>query len=231
MNPINAYKFLDVYKELGIDFNQLGCIMLDIDNKDIPPFKNIENLYDDENSSVASGNPHVTLLYGLLKSGWEYKKYIEQILTGWACKSVIVDNVSFFDSTNPSLEPYYCIIANMKVSPELQSGHDRLQMLPHIDTFPGYKAHMTIAYINRDEKIRDNIIDYYQGVLAGKTLKVIGLNYGHKPEDMGKSMYCVSCRDKKEPKNIENITLANGRSATRGKCPDCDTTMHKLGLK
>lgn len=230
MKEVNAYKFQQMYEELGISFSQLGCIMLDIDNTDMPPFKNIENLWDNENSSVASGNPHVTLLYGLLKSGTEWKKYVDELLLGWTCPTITIDKVSFFDSPNPDLEPYYCVIAHAKITPELQAGHDRLQMLPHIDTFPGYKAHMTIAYVNRDIKVRDDVIDYYQRALARKTFNVLGLNYGHPPtEEAKKSMYCVSCRDKKEPKEVEQINLKNGRPATRGKCPDCNTAMHRIG--
>lgn len=229
MSEVNAYKFDHIYQELGIDFSQLGCIMLDIDNTTIPAFKNRENLYEDENSSVASGNPHVTLLFGLLKSGEEYKTYIDELLEGWSCKYVVVDKVDFFDSPNPTKEPYYCIIAHMKVTPELQAGHDRLQMLPHVDTFPGYKAHMTIAYINRDEEVKTDVIDYYQNALAGKTFKVLGLNYGRRPVDVDKSMYCVSCKIKKEPKNPRPHQMKNGRQAHRGECPDCNTSMFRLG--
>lgn len=229
MQPVNAYDYQEMYKELGIDFSQLGCIMLDVDANSLPPFTNRDSLYDVQNDSLAIGNPHVTLLFGLLKSGWEYKKYVDLVLKGWNCSQVKIASIGFFDTPKPDEEPYYCIVAHIEITPELQAGHDRLQMLPHVDTFPGYKAHMTIAYIKRDDKIRDDVIDYYSSQIVGKTLKVIGLNYGHKPGETEKSMYCVSCRAKKEPNNLEQVNMKNGRPATKGDCPDCGTKMFRIG--
>jgi len=230
-NQPNAYQFQDIYEELRISFNRLGCIMLDIDPKGLPPFKNVQNLYDNSNNSIASGEPHVTLLYGLMQPGTVWKKYVDEVLEGWSCTEVTVDHVDFFDSPNPGIEPYYCIVAHVKVTPQLQEGHDRLQLLPHIDTFPGYKAHITVAYVNRDDKVRDDTIAYYQEELAGKSFKVKGLNYGTYPgeEKVDKSMYCVSCRDKKEPVNLRPHKMKNGRDAQRGECPDCGTGMFRIG--
>ena len=33
--------------------------------------------------------------------------------------------------------------------------------------------------------------------------------------------YCMKCRAKKEMKDMEKVTMKNGRPATKGKCPDC----------
>jgi len=41
--------------------------------------------------------------------------------------------------------------------------------------------------------------------------------------------YCLKCRAKKEIKNPEPTTLANGRPATKGECPDCGTKIVKMG--
>ena len=32
--------------------------------------------------------------------------------------------------------------------------------------------------------------------------------------------YCVKCKAKKEMKDTEKVTLKNGRSAMKGKCPE-----------
>ena len=40
---------------------------------------------------------------------------------------------------------------------------------------------------------------------------------------------CVKCKAKKEMQNAEQITMKNGRPATKGKCPDCGTGMYKIG--
>jgi DtxR family Mn-dependent transcriptional regulator len=41
--------------------------------------------------------------------------------------------------------------------------------------------------------------------------------------------YCFKCRAKKEIKNVEQVTLKNGRKATQGICPACGTKMFKMG--
>lgn len=41
--------------------------------------------------------------------------------------------------------------------------------------------------------------------------------------------YCVKCRAKKEMKDVEAVTMKNGKPANKGKCPDCETTMFKIG--
>jgi len=43
------------------------------------------------------------------------------------------------------------------------------------------------------------------------------------------TMYCVKCRAKKEVANPEKITMKNGKPALRAKCPDCGTTMFRIG--
>ncbi len=43
--------------------------------------------------------------------------------------------------------------------------------------------------------------------------------------------YCVKCKAKKEMKDPEEVTMKNGRNATKGQCPDCGTKMFKIGGK
>jgi NAD-dependent SIR2 family protein deacetylase len=40
--------------------------------------------------------------------------------------------------------------------------------------------------------------------------------------------YCVKCKAKKQMVNSSEITMANGRQAMKGKCPDCGTGMFKI---
>lgn len=40
--------------------------------------------------------------------------------------------------------------------------------------------------------------------------------------------YCVKCKAKKQMVNSSEITMANGRQAIKGKCPDCGTGMFKI---
>jgi hypothetical protein len=183
MSSFNANQFRYIYKHEGIDLDELGCIMLDLEVYILKIFEESSLYYTKDpkkfwiNGFVANKTPHITLLYGLLQSGNKYRTYIDEVLKGWSIKTVTVKEVGYFESPYEN-EPYYCIVAHIDITPELLEGHERLQMLPHIDTFPGYKAHMTLAYIRKDEKLRDETIDVYNTELKGKELKVKGLNYG-----------------------------------------------------
>jgi len=42
-------------------------------------------------------------------------------------------------------------------------------------------------------------------------------------------MYCVKCREKREGKNHEEVTMKNGKPATKAVCEVCGTTMFKIG--
>jgi len=47
------------------------------------------------------------------------------------------------------------------------------------------------------------------------------------------SFYCVKCRNKKQVSDdkVQKVTMKNGKPAMKSKCPDCDTTMFKIGSK
>jgi len=40
--------------------------------------------------------------------------------------------------------------------------------------------------------------------------------------------YCVKCKAKKEMKDAKEVKMKNGRSAMKGKCPDCGTGMYRI---
>lgn len=40
--------------------------------------------------------------------------------------------------------------------------------------------------------------------------------------------YCVKCKAKKEMKDVEEVTLKNGRKALKGKCPNCGTSLFRI---
>jgi hypothetical protein len=41
--------------------------------------------------------------------------------------------------------------------------------------------------------------------------------------------YCVKCRSKREISNSVQVTMKNGRPATKGTCPVCSTGMYRIG--
>lgn len=42
-------------------------------------------------------------------------------------------------------------------------------------------------------------------------------------------MYCLKCREKKEAKDVEEVTMKNGKPAHKGACPTCNTKMFRIG--
>jgi DNA-directed RNA polymerase subunit RPC12/RpoP len=43
------------------------------------------------------------------------------------------------------------------------------------------------------------------------------------------SGYCVKCKKKNEMLEPKEVTMKNGRKATKGTCPKCGTKMFKIG--
>ena len=181
---LNSHMFENIYKDLVIDVNKLGCVMLNV-----VPQENVsvneEYLYYAKNKDhywidglVINKVGHITILYGLLESALKWEKYVRQVLKGWSVASIEIEDVGFFESPMPD-EPYYCIVAFVKVTDKLLEGKQRLELLPHINTFTEYKPHVTLAYVKKDEKARDFVIEYFESLLKGRTVKLKeGLNLG-----------------------------------------------------
>ena len=41
--------------------------------------------------------------------------------------------------------------------------------------------------------------------------------------------YCLKCREQREMKDAQPITMKNGKAATQGACPTCGTKIFKIG--
>jgi hypothetical protein len=46
---------------------------------------------------------------------------------------------------------------------------------------------------------------------------------------MAAEAYCVKCRAKREIKDPQEVTMKNGRPATKGVCPVCGTAIFRIG--
>jgi len=184
MSEISSNQFPEMYEKLGIHIDELGCVMLDVDASEVQEYPNQEVFYTSPDEKkfwikgfVAGKNPHVTLLFGLMKEGKEYAPYIKTVLADWKIESVKVASLGFFE-TPYGEEPYTCFVAHLEVTPELIEGRQRLQLLPHVDNFPDFKPHVTIGYIKQG--FEDEVFTYYQfeNKLVGKEFKVVGINLG-----------------------------------------------------
>jgi hypothetical protein len=45
---------------------------------------------------------------------------------------------------------------------------------------------------------------------------------------MAEVAYCVKCKQKREMKDTEKVTMKNGRPAMKGTCTVCGTGMYKI---
>jgi hypothetical protein len=171
----------DVYTELGVDTTRMGCIMLDLES--LPNYMRLPEVYgfyDDEMPWVKgfepADKPHVTLLYGLLENGTANRHLVDAVLDGWEpSETLTVDRVQFFPT--PADVPYRPMVLRLdEASHEIAlDAHHRLSLLPHIDTFPGYKSHITVGYVRKDmiSDAPDEPTPY-----GPFDLQVRGLNYG-----------------------------------------------------
>jgi hypothetical protein len=54
-------------------------------------------------------------------------------------------------------------------------------------------------------------------------------NHPHPPEEHMATGYCLKCKEQREIKGAEAITMKNGKPATTGTCPVCGTKIFKIG--
>lgn len=182
MKKFNSNDYKKMYESMWIDTWKLWCIMLDLE-----PIKHFdiseEFLYSSKNKDrywidgmIYDKIAHITLLYWLMESWNKNKKHIDDLLEGINLDNLVIESIGKFDS-NQEDEEYYCIVAHIKKTPELLEAHAKLELLPHINTFPEYKPHMTIAYIKKDDKVLEYLLHELKS-LEWSEVKAKWINYG-----------------------------------------------------
>jgi hypothetical protein len=171
-----AHDFEDIYKDLGINLNTLGCIMLDVEGVDSSDLIEDEDLYYTKNKerfwiNGRVGGSHVTLRYGLLPG--VKRKHVDAVLSNLTLPTSIEVNEKLYTFPSPYRDDRYeCIVAHVK-SPEVFAFNSELGLLPNVNTFTQYLPHVTVAYV-REGWYNENV----GRVLTKTVLKVTGLNYG-----------------------------------------------------
>ena len=181
---MNAYS-VEALKRRGIVVSKLGCVMLDVDGPPISKLLPTTWLYSSSNPgrrwiSGAQDEGHVTLLYGLLDNANAIREDVDEVLDGWEPGQITTDHVGVFPSPFGD-EDYSCIVAHLAVTDDLLDAHARLSLLPHIDTHPTYRPHVTLAYVRKEfEKDAVRLIEQELGcVVGGLDFTPLGLNYGY----------------------------------------------------
>lgn len=178
---MNSHDFEDIYVNLGINLDTLGCVMLKVEPIDISTIIPADWGYTTKHPERfwikgLKGGDHITLLYGLLPvyaSRTDYETAVDTVLDGWKPPQPQMRRVGSFPSPY-SDEPYACIVAHLELD-GLLDAHQRLSFLPHINTFPDYNAHLTLGYVKKE---------YEQRTLAKlvtspfPTIKPISIDYG-----------------------------------------------------
>jgi len=137
---------------------EYGCVMLPV-NDDISAIvrywckKNIntDDLYINEDEGIEGfeDSPHVTVKYGIVEN--DISK-ISDIIEGYDPITIKCGNVEIFD-TNPKFDVVKIHITGDK----LQKLHDMLSEKNDGDSFPEYKPHLTLAYVQKGKG--KNLID------------------------------------------------------------------------
>jgi hypothetical protein len=182
----------DLYSRLGINLSRLGCIMLDTEPIDLGDAIAPEDYYRSDrhdrsfiNGPVAETGAHITLLYGLLTFMWStrgaYIADVDEVLDGWTPPDqVLIGRPRAFQSDFAE-EPYSCIYAPV-MADALEDAHDRLALLPHMNTHTVYRPHLTLAYVRRfaEARVLASLSEQHYRLRSDEEarVKVTGLNYG-----------------------------------------------------
>ncbi len=181
MPDLSAHDFSHVYAALGIDVNKLGCVMADTEPIMVTELvtKPEPDLYFAANpdhfwirGAVGETGAHVTILYGLMQHATKLKAEIHEVLRDWAMDDVTIEKIGVFQAPMDD-EDYECIVAHLKVTPQLLDGHTRLEFLPHVNTFTKYRPHVTLAYVKKGAAKR--WVRELNNALIGKKLAITQL--------------------------------------------------------
>jgi len=173
----SAHQFPHLYKSLGIDINRLGVVMLSFGPHAslVDPSMGLHanDLYASPHPDRTwlGGEPatiksHATLLYGLLPGITEAD--VVDVMAGWQPPTEVISSMvetflPTFPEGDPDHQQYKTLVARLHANEQILDAHQRLSLLPHIDTFAEYKPHVTLAYVKASQA------DQWEWALDGRT--------------------------------------------------------------
>lgn len=177
----SAHQFPAILNDLEINTDKLGCLMLETENPgiDLPGAVPYTSPNPDRTwIKGISTDWHVTVRYGFLP---EVKAdHIQQIVDVCAKpQHLIVHNVDIFKSPYED-ENYECIVASVH-SDKLFDLNKQLSVLPNISTFPEYKPHVTLGYVEKGWwDAYGHQIFMYTGKFVTTGRYILGKTYGDR---------------------------------------------------
>lgn len=127
-------------------------------------------------SGDVSEAAHVTLLYGLMTPAYEQPEAVAEVLEGWRRPPwLIVTGWEAFGNDPDSRAIVATVTARNRA---LEEAHSRLSYLPHVNTFPEYKPHVTLAYVKPEaadrwlEALRSGLVGTAETLLVGDEIEL-----------------------------------------------------------
>jgi hypothetical protein len=161
---MNAHDAAPILATLGVDPSNLGCVMLEVEPLRISEM--LGNVTDDfyvhapeghkwtwVKGPVAETGAHVTVKYGFLRAAHdpEMAPAVAALMADYQPGvGLRLGDVEIFPEPNvPEPLGYACIVVRIDDEP-LRQWNKALSLLPHIDTYPDYKPHLTLAYVRKE---------------------------------------------------------------------------------
>lgn len=164
----NAHAYPHIYDRLGINLSDLGCLMLSTESPveflgDATPYISpdpkkywIKGLLD---------HWHVTVRYGFLPG--VATNDVDDVLKDVEIPNTLsLSGVEIFPSPYAD-EPYECLVARVE-DERLKQMNQALSVLPNVNTFPEFKAHITIGYFVKAPT-----------VVLKSSVSTLDFDYGH----------------------------------------------------
>lgn len=170
----------ELYDLLGIDTGELGCMMAKFSTPTRLLYEIPEDfLYHDPADPGEYGkvwDSHVTLLHGLLKPAHETREAVDLVLRDRSFQETTAFGAADWFSNQD--QPYDVLYIPPLYEYPFVDAHQRLSQLPHVNLYPEYTPHLTLAYVKKGAARKAAWLvncwppDY-------RTLLFRGYDYGH----------------------------------------------------
>lgn len=162
---MNAHDIAPLLHTLGVEPDKLGCVMLEAaplpvrswvggdEDPDFDPwvFAPEGHPWTWVKGPVGETGAHVTVKYGFLQPAHlpVMADLVGRLMADYEPGMVLrTAGVDVFPEPSVSELGYACLVARIDDEP-LRQWNKALSLLPHIDTYPDYKPHLTLGYVRK----------------------------------------------------------------------------------